>query len=525
MFFSAIFETRSCLLTCLYSVQTLFCFSEPEPKDRKASLKPGEPESAKETTADTGVIPTIKIRKPAQDVPLGQSVDVEVSFTGEPRPTLTYSLDGTEILPSRRIRIEETKREMRSTFTITKTEATDSGTYTITAKSKSGTATAEFTLKVLGKSGPPRNATFTEITTTDATITWSPPADDGGSPIKTYVVYKRMIGKTWQRVVTTKETTFTFTDFLQNTKYEAKIVPVTDLGDGEAVEIGPVTLKDLPPKERKPSVRPDGLPDVIPDKYTEKLLVAPTIRVRKSSDEVAESSTVELEVTFTGEPRPSVAFFLSGAPVSESRKIRIEEFQRDMRVLLTIRKVDESDAGTYTVTATNSAGDATADYTLKILKKPGKPENFVTDEVKSTAVTLTWEPPTDDGGRPVNQYILYKRVSGRTSWQKVTTTRSVTTIATVSELLPNSMYDFKVTAETEQGEGEGNEIIAVRTAEPATDTGKPPRPGASGVVEQVPTGKEVAKPPTKPTVRLDKSTVTSKVNQLIQVRKSRYWRA
>lgn len=72
--------------------------------------------------------------------------------------------------------------------------------------------------------------------------------------------------------------------------------------------------------------------------------------------------------------------------------------------------------------------------------------------VLEDSVTLTWKPPTDDGGSPVTGYNIEYRDARRTSWQKAGSVDKDTTIWTQSKLLEDNEYKFRVTAKNAKGE-------------------------------------------------------------------------
>lgn len=413
------------------------------------AIKPGK--EIPTVTAKTVELPTVTVKNPLQEISLGQPIDVEVTFTGEPKPVLTWTLNGKEIVPSRRLKIEEARREPKVTFTIPKTEDSDSGTYTITAKNETGSTSTEFTIKVLKKSGPPEDVTVTELTIDSATVSWQEPIDDGGSPVKHYIIQKQVVGRSWQKVTTTTETTVTVNDLLKGTKYNVRVVPVTEQGEGEPAEIGPITPREPAPAAAKPTAKPD-------EKPSGKSTKVPTIKVRKPLQEIPVGQSVDVEVSFTGEPRPTLEWTLNGTSVIPSRHVRIEESSREMKTVFTIPKTEETDSGTYTVSATNEAGSITEEFTLKILSKPSAPQSLVVTEITSTTATITWDAPEKDGGKPIKHYIIHKKVVGR-SWTKVTTTRE--TKFTLTDLLQKTNYNIKVTPVTDQGEGEPAEVSLV----------------------------------------------------------------
>lgn len=40
-------------------------------------------------------------------------------------------------------------------------------------------------------------------------------------------------------------------------------------------------------------------------------------------------------------------------------------------------------------------------------------------EINGDSLTLTWQPPKDDGGEPIANYIVEKRKAGTNRWTKV----------------------------------------------------------------------------------------------------------
>ena len=130
---------------------------------------------------------------------------------------------------------------MVATFTIKKTEDEDGGTYTVTAKNETGEASADLTLVVLSKAGPPRNLTVSDVTPKTATLNWEAPLNDGGAPIKHYLVEKRSATRTtWTKVTTVQETTTAVTDLVHGHKFEFRVKAITDQGEGAEAQVGPI---------------------------------------------------------------------------------------------------------------------------------------------------------------------------------------------------------------------------------------------------------------------------------------------
>ena len=84
---------------------------------------------------------------------------------------------------------------------------------------------------------------------TSATVTWAPPASDGGSPITSYVIEKREGGRgRWTKCnkYDVPETTFIVTDLNEGHDYEFRVSAVNKAGAGEPSAVSE-TIKAKPP--------------------------------------------------------------------------------------------------------------------------------------------------------------------------------------------------------------------------------------------------------------------------------------
>ena len=69
-------------------------------------------------------------------------------------------------------------------------------------------------------------------------------------------------------------------------------------------------------------------------------------------------------------------------------------------------------------------------------------------------MTLSWQPPTDDGGAPVTHYIIEKRdTSAIGGWQRVDRIGSHLYRYLLTDLLEGHKYHFRVIAENSHGPG------------------------------------------------------------------------
>ena len=85
---------------------------------------------------------------------------------------------------------------------------------------------------------------------------------------------------------------------------------------------------------------------------------------------------------------------------------------------------------------------------------PGQPGIPDVTDMTPDSMKLTWEAPDDDGGSPITNYIVEKRIQGEVKWSVVN--RNVPCpeeTFTVTGLRPETLYEFRVTAENKAGQG------------------------------------------------------------------------
>ena len=86
---------------------------------------------------------------------------------------------------------------------------------------------------------------------------------------------------------------------------------------------------------------------------------------------------------------------------------------------------------------------------------PDRPEGPVEiSNITKDSVTLSWQPPTKDGGTPLTGYVIEQRDTRRTQWVKAGSVDKDTTTFVASKLLEDNEYVFRVTAVNAEGESE-----------------------------------------------------------------------
>ena len=100
----------------------------------------------------------------------------------------------------------------------------------------------------IDKPAAPGTPTITEVTNDTATLEWTPPTKDGGSPVFNYVIeYKPISGKKWlpaNKHETVLETTYTVLNLVEGDVYEFKISAENLAGVGKPSSVSEkVTIK------------------------------------------------------------------------------------------------------------------------------------------------------------------------------------------------------------------------------------------------------------------------------------------
>ncbi|CAM4567004.1 unnamed protein product [Lepidochelys olivacea] len=132
-------------------------------------------------------------------------------------------------------------------------------------------------------------------------------------------------------------------------------------------------------------------------------------------------------------------------------------------------KVEEGKAYQFRIIAVNAEGLSDPLETEEIfagepIEPPGLASQPQVTDVTKEAVTITWNPPAQDGGSPVQGYIVERRKKGSNLWVPVTKELVQDTKFKVDGLLEDTEYEFRVTAVNRAGPGHpsvaSNSVVA-----------------------------------------------------------------
>jgi len=115
-------------------------------------------------------------------------------------------------------------------------------------------------------------------------------------------------------------------------------------------------------------------------------------------------------------------------------------------------------------------GDWSTLLTVSTTTVPSAPTSLSVSDVTDNAITLNWQPPTNDGGHPVNGYVVSAQNS---NWNNgnpwLTTVSGSSLFYRFTDLLPESNYSFTVAATNSAGVGS----VATTTATTAIGEDNP----------------------------------------------------
>lgn len=176
----------------------------------------------------------------------------------------------------------------------------------------------------------------------------------------------------------------------------------------------------------------------------------PKIRLPRQYEDgliIDSDELVRLKVGIAGRPTPTVTWTHNGDEIKSGGRFDVET--TDKNSTLKISNSDRSDRGEYILHAENKLGEDITSFLVTVTDRPKPPEKIAIKIQLDRTVTLSWSPPSDDGGCKIGTYIIeYFRV-GWDVWLKVATCRQLA--ITLNDLIAGSRYKFRVKAENPYG--------------------------------------------------------------------------
>jgi predicted phage tail protein len=191
---------------------------------------------------------------------------------------------------------------------------------------------------------------------------------------------------------------------------------------------------------------------------------------------IRAGAAIKFDVDVKGEPAPTIKWSVGIQELTPSSTCKIEN--EDYNTKLTITETTRKNTGTYKIFAQNDSGTDEAEVEVIIMDKPGAPEGpLEVSDVHKEGCKLKWKKPKDDGGLPVQAYVLEKLDTATGKWVPCGRVDPSKTEADITGLEPGKQYQFRVKAVNDEGESTPLEtdhsIIAKNPFDVATAPGLP----------------------------------------------------
>uniref|UniRef100_A0A8B9ZFJ8 Titin n=1 Tax=Anas platyrhynchos TaxID=8839 RepID=A0A8B9ZFJ8_ANAPL len=298
-----------------------------------------EPQVAKEREEEPTFDIDSEMRK-TLIVKAGESFTMSVPFRGKPVPNVTWNKPDTDLRTRASIDISDN----RTSLTIEKATRNDSGKYTLTLQNILNTATLTLVVKVLDTPGPPSHIAAKDVTKESAVLSWDVPENDGGAPVKNYIIEKREASKKAWVTVTNNchRLSYKVTDLQEGAIYYFRVSGENEYGVGmpcetkEGTKITDNIFNDLKiySFSESPEIDMKGFPHN-------------TVYIRAGSN-------LKVEIPVSGKPLPKVTLSRDGVPIKPTMRFHTETTAESF--IINLKESVAADAGRYDITAANSSG-------------------------------------------------------------------------------------------------------------------------------------------------------------------------
>ena len=279
----------------------------------------------------------------------------------------------------------------------------------------------------------PRNLRAVNQTTYNQ-LTWDPPLSDGGSPILYYKIYRRIQNEQSSPIflATTTNTSFNDNNILQNKTYCYKVSAVNAVGEGpmsdEACAIpgsGGATVPGTPSLTVTPGNRQNTLNWTQPSDGGSPIL------------EYRVYQYINGNYTLLATTSPSIRTY-------------------------THQNLTNEQEYCYAVSARNSVGEGNKSNIACGTPGgvPSPPQNLQAT-VGDRVISLSWSEPLDNGGSPITEYRIYRRLSGSSyNFNSPLATTSASMLSyNDTNVIPGNTYCYVVKAKNQYGESNpSNEV-------------------------------------------------------------------
>uniref|UniRef100_A0A8C7GLK9 Titin n=1 Tax=Oncorhynchus kisutch TaxID=8019 RepID=A0A8C7GLK9_ONCKI len=318
----------------------------------------------------------------------GDTFKLDADVHGKPVPTIQWFKDDVEI-EKNTMRLEVKNTESVAMIVVKDSVRVDGGNYKLVLTNVAGSESVPFKVNVLDRPGPPVGSLHvTGVACDKCTLSWRAPLHDGGSNITHYLIERRETSRlAWTMVSNSCETTvYKVTSLLEGNEYIFRVMAINSYGIGEHVESSAVIMKN-------PFVVP-GAPHV--NDVTN--IARDSMTVCYSAPETDGGSNI---TTYIIEKKDR-----AGVKWTKCNRQKVTDLSFRVTGLTSDHEYE------FRVSAENAAGVGEPSLPTSYFKasdpkyKPGAPTHAHVIDTTKSSITVAWGKPLNDGGSPIQGYIV-----------------------------------------------------------------------------------------------------------------------
>lgn len=280
-----------------------------------------------------------------------------------------------------------------------------------------------------GKPGTPE---ITDYDNTSVDLKWEPPKSDGGAQIEKYIIEKKeKYNPNWEKAaeVPGNKTEGKVEGLKERSEVQFRVVAVNKAGPGQPSEATQMHL--VKHRRLKPYID----------------------RTNLEVTSIKKGKTLKLDVNVRGEPPPKITWKLKDKVITNNEHYDIANV--DYNTKFTINDCQRIHSGSYTIIAENEVGKDEAEIEICVLAAPSRPKGpLKVTEVTAKGCKLKWNKPEDDGGKPIQGYVVEKLDPLTNNWIPCGRADKDETEFDVTGLQQGKPYQFRVKAVNAEGESE-----------------------------------------------------------------------